>query len=109
MAVPRVRVESKISVQGIQKVLHWCSTFSLATMPTSKQRLHLTLPHRTAVFLKKISMRDEVPQAAKALELLERALEAEEGVFKESFVKEVLRRSKNKKTVPFEDVVRELW
>jgi hypothetical protein len=79
-------------------------------MPTSKQRLNLTLPKNLAAFLKKISLRDDVPQATKAVQLLEQVMDWEaEGEFKQSFVDEVLRRSKSGKTIPFEDVVRELW
>ena len=78
-------------------------------MPTSKKRLNLTLPKHLAVFLKKISLRDEMPQAAKALELIERGLEMEEGVFKKSFVDEIKRRSKHEKLIPFEKVLKELW
>lgn len=47
-------------------------------MPTSKKRLNLSLPEHLAVFIEKISLRDDVPQATKAVELLERALEVEE-------------------------------
>jgi hypothetical protein len=75
-------------------------------MPTSKQRLNLTLPKHLAVFLKKISLRDDVPQATKAVQLLERALEWEEGEFKQSFVDEVKRRSKYDKLIPAEQVFR---
>jgi predicted DNA-binding protein len=47
----------------------------LPAMPTSKKRLNITLPKDTAIFLKKIAIRDDVPQATKATELLEYALE----------------------------------
>jgi hypothetical protein len=43
-------------------------------MPTSKKRLNISLSKETALFLKKISVRDDVPQATKASELLEYAL-----------------------------------
>lgn len=78
-------------------------------MPTSKQRLNLTLPKHLAVFLKKISLRDEVPQAAKAVQLLERALEWEEGEFKQSFVDEIQRRSKNHRLISADKVFKKLW
>lgn len=78
-------------------------------MPTSKKRLNLTLPKDLALFLKKISLRDEVSQSAKALELIERGLEMEEGVFKKSFVDEIKRRSKNHKLIPAEEVFKKLW
>ena len=47
-------------------------------MPTQKKRLNITLPKHLAVFLQQISLRDDVPQATKAAELLSRALELEE-------------------------------
>lgn len=47
-------------------------------MPTSKKRLNITLSNHLAVFLKKIAIRDDVPEATKAAELLEKAMELEE-------------------------------
>lgn len=47
-------------------------------MPTKKKRLNVTLSKETAIFLKKISLRDDVPEATKAAELLEKAMEIEE-------------------------------
>lgn len=47
-------------------------------MPTSKKRLNVTLSPDMAVFLKKIALRDHVPEATKAAELLARAMEMEE-------------------------------
>jgi predicted DNA-binding protein len=47
-------------------------------MPTHKKYINITLPDDTAVFLQKISQHDNVPQATKAVELLEFALEMEE-------------------------------
>ena len=78
-------------------------------MPTTKKRLNLTLPKDIAVFLKKISIRDDMPQAAKALELIELGMEMDDGKMKESFVKEVLRRSKEGRFIPAEKVFKELW
>ena len=78
-------------------------------MPTSKQRLNLTLPKHLAVFLKKISLRDEVPQATKAVQLLERALEWEEGEFKQSFIDEIKRRTKQDKLISAKKVLKDLW
>ena len=78
-------------------------------MPTSKKRLNLTLPRKIAVFLEKISIRDEVSQAAKALELIERGLEMEEGEFSEKFIREIKRREKNHKLIPAKKVFKELW
>lgn len=47
-------------------------------MPTSKKRLNITLSKNVAIYLEKISLRDEMSQSSKALELLEKALEMEE-------------------------------
>lgn len=44
-------------------------------MPTKKKRINITLSKEMAVFLKRIALRDEVPEATKAAELLEEALE----------------------------------
>lgn len=78
-------------------------------MPTSKQRLNLTLPKDLAVFLKNVSLRDEVPQATKAVQLLQRALEWEEGEFKQSFINEVKRRTKQDKLISAKKVLNDLW
>lgn len=50
-------------------------------MPTNKKRINVTLPDHLAVFLEKIAVRDDVPQATKAAELLERAMEIEEDAY----------------------------
>lgn len=50
-------------------------------MPTQKKRINVTLPDHLAVFLEQIALRDDVPQATKAAELLERALELEEDAY----------------------------
>ncbi len=47
-------------------------------MPTSKKRINITLSKDTALFLQKIALRDNVPEATKASELLEKAMEMEE-------------------------------
>ena len=78
-------------------------------MPTSKQRLNLSLPKHLAVFLKKIALRDEVPQATKAVQLLEHAMEWEEGEFKQSFIDEIKRREKEDTLIPAEEVFKKLW
>lgn len=89
-------------------VVHWCYTFFFP-MPTSKQRLNLTLPKHLALFLKKISLRDDVSQSAKALELIERGLETEEGVFKKEFIQEIKRREKDHRLISAEKVFKKLW
>lgn len=50
-------------------------------MPTQKKRINVTLPDHLAVFLEQIAIRDDVPQATKAAELLEQALELEEDAY----------------------------
>lgn len=50
-------------------------------MPTKKHRLNVTLPAHVAVYLKNIALRDDVPEATKARELLEMALELEEDAY----------------------------
>lgn len=47
-------------------------------MPTKKRRINISLSKNTAVFLKKIALRDDVPEATKASELVEKAMEIEE-------------------------------
>ncbi len=47
-------------------------------MPTLKKRLNITLSKEMALFLQKVSVRDGVPQATKASELLEKVMEIEE-------------------------------
>ncbi len=58
---------------------------------SSKRRLNITLSKQLSVFLHQISLRDDVPEATKARELLERALELEEDAY---FSTEVARREK---------------
>ena len=62
-------------------------------MPTSKKRINVTLPDHIAIFLAQIALRDDVPQATKAAELLERAMEIEEDAF---FSKAAEKRDKPK-------------
>ena len=50
-------------------------------MPTIKKRINVTLEKETALFLEKIALRDDVPQAKKAAQLLEFALELVEDEF----------------------------
>ncbi len=50
-------------------------------MPTSKKRLNITLPKQVRVYLKKLAMRDEVPEATKAAQLVQMAMEIEEDAY----------------------------
>lgn len=61
-------------------------------MPTSKQRLNVTLPKHIAIYLKKISLRDDVSQSRKALELIEKALEIEEDEYLSKLADERVRK-----------------
>jgi hypothetical protein len=47
-------------------------------MPTAKRRLNITLPKDVSLFLQQIAIRDDMPEATKARELLEHALALEE-------------------------------
>lgn len=50
-------------------------------MPTHKKRINITLPKHIAIFLEQIALRDDVPQATKAAELLECAMAIEEDAY----------------------------
>lgn len=50
-------------------------------MPTTKKRLNLTLSKDMAFYIEKLALRDEMPQAEKAVELIEKALEIEEDAY----------------------------
>ena len=63
-------------------------------MPTKKNRLNITLSKDAAIFLKQIALRDDVPQATKAAELIEMALEIEEDAY---FAKIADERAKDTK------------
>ncbi len=63
-------------------------------MPTKKKRLNLTLPKHVAVYLKQISMHEEVSQSQKAVELIEQAIELTEDMY---FAKIADERRKNSK------------
>ena len=63
-------------------------------MPTQKKRINVTLPEHLAVFLEQVALRDDVPEATKAAEMLEKAMELEED---EYFSAIADRRVANKK------------
>lgn len=50
-------------------------------MPTSKKRLNITLSDETRIYLKQLALKDNVPEATKAAELLHKALEIEEDAY----------------------------
>ncbi len=47
-------------------------------MPTSKKRINISMPDNYYKVLTKIAIRDDVPQATKALDLIKIALEFDE-------------------------------
>ncbi len=58
-------------------------------MSPTKRRINVTLTKQQSHFLQTIADRDEVPEATKARQLIERALELEEDAY---FSKEAERR-----------------
>ncbi len=69
-------------------------------MPTSKKRLNITLPDETRIYLKKLALKDNVPEATKAAELLQMALEIEEDAYFSKIAD--LRAKKGGKTISHE-------
>ncbi len=63
-------------------------------MPTKKRRLNISLPDRLSVFLKQIALRDDVPEATKARDLIERALELEEDAYFSTLADQMDARTK---------------
>lgn len=72
-------------------------------MPTTKARLNITLSKELEEAIRLLAKRDNVPQATKAVELLEEALELEEDVVWEAIANE--REAKGGKLISFE----KLW
>jgi len=70
-------------------------------MPTVKKRINISLPEQIEVLLEKISKRDNVPLATKALELITKALVIEEDAALESLA--ASRDNKSTKFVSHED------
>lgn len=50
-------------------------------MSTSKKRLNITLPRNARIYLKKLALRDEIPEATKAAQLVQMAMEIEEDAY----------------------------
>ena len=70
-------------------------------MPTAKKRLNITLPKQVRVYLKKLAIRDQVPEATKAAQLVQMAMEIEEDAFFAKIADE--RAAKNAGTISFEE------
>lgn len=71
-------------------------------MPTTKTRLNITLSKELEEALRLLAKRDNVPQATKAVELLEEALELEEDLVWEAIANE--REAKGGKLLSHEEV-----
>ncbi|OGJ55661.1 hypothetical protein A2706_00135 [Candidatus Peribacteria bacterium RIFCSPHIGHO2_01_FULL_51_35] len=50
-------------------------------MSTSKKRLNITLPKDVRLYIQKLAVRDQMPEATKAAQLLQMALEIEEDAY----------------------------
>ncbi|MFH0770523.1 MAG: hypothetical protein V1926_04050 [Candidatus Peregrinibacteria bacterium] len=50
-------------------------------MPTKKRRINVTLKKDVALFLKNIALRDDVPEATKAAQMIEMAMSIEEDAY----------------------------
>ncbi|TSD00498.1 MAG: hypothetical protein Greene101449_108 [Candidatus Peregrinibacteria bacterium Greene1014_49] len=61
-------------------------------MATLKKRLNITLPKEARVYLKKLAIKDQVPEATKAAELLQMALEIEEDAYFAHVAEERLKK-----------------
>lgn len=70
-------------------------------MPTSKKRLNITLPKDARIYLKKLALRDEVPEATKAAQLVQMAMEIEEDAYFAKMAEE--RARKNAGTISSEE------
>ncbi len=64
------------------------------SMPTQKKRVNVTLKKDTAVFLKQLALRDDVPEATKAADLIEMAMVIEEDFQDAKIADEIIKRSK---------------
>jgi hypothetical protein len=59
-------------------VLHYRYPSQSLKMPTSKKRINISLPEDVENMLEMLSDRDDVPQATKALHLIQLAIEIDE-------------------------------
>lgn len=60
-------------------------------MPTKKKRINVTLPKPMAVFIKQISLRNDVAESTTIVQLLKHALEIEEDFCDNAIAEERLR------------------
>lgn len=75
-------------------------------MPTTKKRINITLTPEIEKLLKLLAQRDDVPEATKAVQLLEKAAQIEEDeLWNEISEKRMAEiEEKNLKLIPYEDV-----
>lgn len=71
-------------------------------MPTKKKRLNVTLKKDIALYVREMAIRDDVPEATKAAELIEFALELEEDLYLSRIADE--REAATKKWISLEKV-----
>ncbi len=62
-------------------------------MPTTKKRINISVSKDVERAVKKLALRDDVPQATKAAELLRLALEIEEDIMFDRLASERQKRS----------------
>lgn len=66
-------------------------------MPTTKKRINITLPDEMEDAINKLALRDAVPTATKAVELIHLALEIEE----DDFLNEIAEKRMQKKKMKY--------
>ena len=70
--------------------------FSITSMPTKKKRINVSLNKDAVIFLKHLALRDDVPEATKAAQLIEIAMVLDEDMEDARIADEVLKKSKGK-------------
>ncbi|OGJ61729.1 hypothetical protein A3A67_01535 [Candidatus Peribacteria bacterium RIFCSPLOWO2_01_FULL_51_18] len=63
-------------------------------MPTKKRRINITLKKDVALYLKKLALRDDMPEATKAAQMIELAMEIEEDLYFSRIADERFRNMK---------------
>ena len=72
-------------------------------MPTTKERINITVDKDTSWAIKQLAKRDQVPASTKVRELVERALELEEDLICAE-IADKRSKEKNVKYIPYEEV-----
>lgn len=78
--VMTIRVFFLRACKGDTLLIHY-GVFPPMSMSTAKKRLNITLPKETHIYLKQLALKEHVPEATKAAELLQKALEIEEDAY----------------------------